>query len=94
MKIFLSVGNLQQRRMKTESDINGHLSSFPNCEMTDLLKVRSKTPISNTPSGPNTAVLPSSLNASIHVPYAPGKDVMNWHIFHAYRFEKIITYDT
>ena len=67
--------------MKTESEINGHLSSFTNCEMTDLLKHRAKPPISNTPSGPITAVLPSSLNASIHVPYAPGKDVMSLTYF-------------
>ena len=67
--------------MKTESEINGRLNSFTNCEMTDLLKHRSKTPISNTHSGPNTAVLPTSLNASIHVPYAPGKDVMTLQYF-------------
>ena len=67
--------------MKTDSDINGHVNSFTNCEMTDLLKHRLKNPTSNIPSGPNTAVLPSSLNADIHAAYTPGKEVRIYRFF-------------
>ena len=70
------VGHLQQRRAKAETEGIGHGNSFTTCEMTDLLKHRSKAPSSNISCGGSTAILPSSLNASIHAPYAPGKEVM------------------
>ena len=69
------MAHLQQRQAKTETERIGHGNSFTTCEMTDLLKHRSKTPSSNITCGANTAILPSSLNASIHAPYAPGKEV-------------------
>ena len=70
------MAHLQQRQAKTETEGIGHGNSFTTCEMTDLLKHRSKTPSSNITCGANTAILPSSLNASIHAPYAPGKEVI------------------
>ena len=72
--IFL-VGHLQQR-FKADSDINTRVNSFTNCEMTDLLKHRNKPQTSTIPCDPNSVALPSSLNASIHAPYAPGKEVI------------------
>ena len=72
---IFSVGHLQQR-FKADSNINANVNSFTNCEMTDLLKHRSKTPSSTIPCAPAAVALPSSLNASIHAPYAPGKEVI------------------
>ena len=69
------VGHLQQR-FKADSNVNTHVNSFTNCEMTDLLKHRSKPPTSTIPCAPNAGVIPSSLNASIHAPYTPGKEVI------------------